>query len=174
MNGATVSTLLTDLLQTCIDAYSTIANAPAPPARRFVSFAEPVYYPGDQLSVWANTLRIVNPFPLTQLRQIGPADVPTVDLGFHVLRDCWPQPQVSTPASSSLPKPEDIQAAALAAMTDGATLMAHLSMLAAKGGLFPSLPINSGDVALPPITPVGPQGGHVGWRGVIQVKLAIP
>lgn len=173
MNGATVGTLLTDLLQSCVDAFDEVPNAPAAPVRRLVSFGEPPWYPGDTLGVWCSGLRIVSPFPLTQLRAVQSADVPAADLTILILRDCWPQPNVTTSASSSYPEPADIQAAALTAMADGSTLEAHLSMLAAKGGLFPSVPLLNGDVALSPMVPVGPQGGHVGWRWPIAVKLAI-
>lgn len=173
MKATTVNTLLTDLLATCVDAYNVIEGAPAAPSRQFVSFGEPPTYSGDQLAVWHTGYRLVNPFPLSKTSAAFAAVMPAADLMILVLRDCWPTPKVGTPASSSLATSESIQKAALAAGLDGGTLEAHLSDLAVKGGMFPSLPIRDGDVSMSPMLPVGPQGGHVGYRCTISVKLAI-
>lgn len=174
MNGTTVGTLLTDLLQTCADAYAIITGAPTVPARRFVSFGEPPPYEGDLLAVWWAGLRTVKPFPQTQASAAFAAVMPATDLNFMVMRSCWPSANVTTSASTKLPKPADIQAAALAVTADAATLMAHLSDVAVKGGMFPTLPtIRDGDIALQPLVPVTPSGLRVGVRGVVQVKLAI-
>lgn len=174
MIADTINTLCTDLLQTCIDAYTTIPGAPAAPAFQFVSFGEPLTYPDSQLAVWCTGIRLVNPFPVTKSSTPNFAAVmPAADLMVLVQRACWPTPSVTTPSSSSLPKTADIQAAAIAANLDASVLTAHLTQLSVKGGMFPSLPIRNGDVSMSPLLPVGPAGGHVGWRGTVTVKLAI-
>jgi hypothetical protein len=176
MDANTIGTLLTDLLVTCADAFTIIPGAPTAPARQFVSFGEPnSYIEGNgQLVVWTTGIRLVNPFPLTKSSADFAAVMPATDLMVQILRPCWPGPSVTTPASSQLPKPAAIQAAALAADADGATLYAHLSNLAVKGGMFPTLPtIRDNDIALSPMTPIGPAGVHVGWRCTVAVKLAI-
>lgn len=176
MDALTLNTLLDDLLADCNDAYTNVTGAPTAPARQYVSHGLPVWAPDcDHLAVWVSGLRIVSPFPLTQLRAIEAADLPTADLTIEVVRACWPVLNPITPANVEMPSPAELTAAAKIVALDASTLMSYIGSLAASGGLFPSFPtMSNSDISLQPMTVLGPQGAHAGWRWPISVKLAIP
>lgn len=179
MNQATVSTLLTDLLDSCVAAYTAVGGTP--PARRFVSHGGQALWYGEQLTVTWTALRPVSPFPLEQQRAPRTNVVPSAEFQVEVVRACWPQPNAQQ-TGAALPDPGAIQTAALALSVDAATLFWYLSTLAVRGGedgepvMFPHLPTIklAEDIRVGAIVPSGPQGQLAGVRFPVQVALVIP
>lgn len=175
MIPTTISTLLTDLLATCVAAYSQAGVTVTAPARRYVTHGTAVWA-GEQLTVAWSGFRPVAPFPLTQLNVPKAAVVPTCDMRVEVVRDCWPVPQ-TTAANKRLASPESITAAALLLALDVGAIGAYLQTLSVEGGMFPSIPAidtsNKG-VTVGIAQPTGPQGQLAGLLIPVSVKLAIP
>lgn len=177
MQPDTISTLLTDLLETCADAYEQTGVTVTMPARAYITHAPLAAVPwqGEQLTVQWTGFRAVAPFPLTQLRAPKAVVVPGVDFAIEVVRACWPEPHAVSGTTVQLPDPSVLTAAALALALDVAAIGAYLQLLSVKGGMFANVPgINTAqDVSVGIAVPVGPQGSLAGIRIPVSAKLAI-
>lgn len=174
MDARILTTLSTDLLKACVDAYAQVPAAGEPPERRYVTHG-PAVAAGDQLTVAVSGFKVSQPFPTTQTGPIQRSAVGAAELTVELYRRCWPVPDLG-PASSSLPSAESLTDAASLLAEDAATVWLWVAGLASLGNLFPSVDglIGVGDTAALPMLPVPVSGQVAGWRWPIVVKLAIP
>ena len=171
MNPLTVRTVLRDVIQACVDSY-THPDAPTIPHLAFVTHGQPVWI-GEQLTVSSGGISSTRPFPLTRTSAVKTSVVPGTTVNIEVVRDCWPQPQVSSVSKQTV-HPSRYASAAEAVAMDAATIFAYIAQRAATGILLPSLPSSTAaDIALGAMVPIGPIGTKVGYRWPIQVKLAV-
>lgn len=173
MNQATLSTVLTDLLDAIEDAYT--ASTLDVPVRSFVAWGTGPSWQGEELIVYMTGFRPVAPHPLTQIRAPKGNVVPAIDCMVEVVRDCYPLPQASA-AAKQLADPTKIQAAALALAEDAAVVGGFLTRMSVELGLldhFPTIGLTM-DVASGPLVPTGPLGQFAGFKVPVSIALTAP